>query len=94
MVEVHVELLDRELAAFVDFASGTQVDNGAHTAAAHFLEIGAGEAVQPVGAVDHAPPGDTAIGGGVPTEIAEIVDCVERDEAPRIGTQCFDIDGG
>ena len=92
-------VVERERAPFADLVGPAQVDHRAQPELADHLEIGTGEAVQAVGAVQRPPPGGATVGGGISTKVTEVVHRLEHDEAVGVRTHvgqgigCHAIDG-
>ena len=79
-----VDVADRDVAEradahAVDLVVGAEVDRGAHTEVAEDRDVGVGEGVHGVAAVQATPAHRPAVVGGVATEITEVAGPFEGD---------------
>jgi hypothetical protein len=80
MEEVDRHRLVGEPAAFVEFGLRTQIDDRHQPEPTHGFAVAIGEAVQPVGTEQRAPPSGGTVARRVATEVSEVVHRIEPDE--------------
>ena len=78
-------------APLVELPVRPQVHDGVQPEGAQRLDVGGGQAVQPISAVERLPAGHPPVDRGVAAEVTEVVDGFEGDESVR---QAVGGDGG